>query len=226
MATLYVSEDYPEALDAHETLIAHPLTVYGSTLTALCAAAHHEAAFHGLRSKVATFHASRVQPSGANAGNVYYQDPSTIGATTVYVPWRSSALATHVAVDVIYQAAAYKGTPVIDLSLTTQAGTQLDPPSGANPGIRLNEANGELDVVNNANDRTFSSSGAVPTYPESRIVCAEVLADVASYPTFARALSYGSVAGTATDVRLVLTYTNARVLQVTCFELPPGVVTV
>lgn len=226
MATLYVSEDYPDGLDAHATVIKHLLTVYGPTLTSIAAAVLHEAAFHGLRSKVETFGASRVQPSGTYVGNVHFQDPSSLGATTLYVPWRSSAIATHVAVDVLYQAAAYKGTPVIDLSLTTQAGSQLDPPSGSSPGIRLNEANGELDVTNNANTRGFSASSEQPVYPEARIVCAEVLADVASYPTFARALSYGTAAGTATDVRLVITATNARILQVTVLELPPGTVTV
>lgn len=224
MSDVRPSGRWPTQLDAMVDGILHPLPVVGEQLAGMAAAAVHEAARHALASKVFTIGYSRTQPT-SDPGNPHEQSPASIGATTVNIEWTSTPLATHLMTTVYYIASPLKGTPVLDLTLETVSGTQLDPPSGANPAIRLNTSNGELVVTDAERTDDYDGTSGVTTYPEHVKVCSDVWASVASYPTIGRALSYGSAAGTATLVRLIVTYTNMLPLVIAIHELPPETVT-
>ena len=223
MATMRPSNRWTSQLDAMLGGILHPLPVVGEQLAGMAAAAVHEAARHALASKVFAIGYSRTQPS-SDPGNPHEQSPSGVAATTVNIEWTSTPLATHLGVTAYYIASPYKGSPVMDLTLETVAGAQLDPPSGSNPAIRLNTSNGELVVSDSERTDDYSATSGVTRYPEHVKTCSDAWPVVSSYPTIGRALSYGSAAGTATLVRLIVTYTNMLPLVIAVHELPPETV--
>jgi hypothetical protein len=163
-------------------------------------------------------------PAAAHGGDYLRQDPAGTNQDFV-VPWTQNPHAEQVAVWIAFQAQDLAGAtsaPVLDVTLQTVVGAAIDNPGGG-PGVRLSEAAGSLGAA-----LGYAWRGVTRIYPIRHVSLVRVIPTPAagSYPTRARAMQYGTAAGSSQRVELRFQTTDVRILRVDVQEIPRGVLVV